>query len=387
MKNPYLAIYHDEKLLATAKSKVRIKPASAGEFLSFVKLNGNGTFESKKYRGDIVVLQQDGALGVINELSVEEYISGVVPKEIPSSYPEETLKAMAVIARTFALSHRARHASEGYDLCSTVHCQAYGGVLAEDFSSSKAVEETTGEVILYQGEPADITYHSTCGGVGENIERVWDAHPCPYLVSVYDSPFNYSGNLNLSGEDDFKKFIDTPPPSFCKDSSRFRWKEEYTISQLQELFNKSIPVLLRDGKAFQKEGVSQLIVKPQNNNQIGELYSIKVAERSPRGRVLKLEINTSTGVYYAEKDAIRWLFSGGEISLGGLRSTLFYIEETGSGAGRKYVFHGGGWGHGVGMCQEGAFGMAKSGYNYIEIIKHYFPGVKVGGDKNGNKNE
>ncbi|MHB2017484.1 MAG: hypothetical protein ACYCW6_11110, partial [Candidatus Xenobia bacterium] len=155
-------------------------------------------------------------------------------------------------------------------------------------------------------------------------------------------------SADLSGEAAFRDFIDHPPDSYCGASSRFRWTEPYSFKELTQLFHPSLP-------------------------DLGEVQGLRVLSRSRAGRVQALEIDGSQVKHVVYKDAIRWLWSGGVIGTGGLQSTLFYVETLPDGV----RLHGGGWGHGVGMCQEGAGGMAHLGIDHKAIIEHYYPGVSL----------
>lgn len=373
LKSPYIALYDQGRhLLGRTGGEIVIEPLREQDLVGVIFPKPNGTYRGSVYRGRICIQKRGDGLLLVNDLGIEEYICGVVPNEMPAFYPEEALKAMAVIARTFALSRIGRHRNEGFDLCAQVHCQVYGGAMTESPHATAAVRNTAGEFLLFKDTYADVTFHSTCGGVGENIEEIWKCNPAPYLVGKADAETEIP--LDLRAEMAFRAFIDSPPESFCKDSSRFRWEEVYTAAQLEEAFQASLPKLL-----------------PGVYRGLGELKTLRVLERTSHGRVKCLEIEGSKGTYRIGRDATRWLFSGGKVGLGGLQSALFYIEESREPPGghsplsqppsnegsRKFIFRGGGWGHGVGMCQEGAAGMARRGYDYRMIMQHYYPGTSL----------
>ena len=356
MKNPYIALYDSKKrLLGRFNNSCVISNIKDKKIVNILKINANGTYNIRSYRGEISAYNFRSKIRFVNELGIEEYIAGVLPNEMPQQYPPEALKTMAVINRTFAVSNLSRHKDEMSDLCSTVHCQVYTGVLSEENSTTKAVNDTMGEYIYYNDNYAATTFHSSCGGVTEKVKNVWDYHePEPYLISVADSPV--SKDFIFNNEDEFRQFIDDPPLCYCRDAGRFRWKEKYSLKELEKLFKESLPVYFKD---FLDPGV---------------LKDVKIIQRSPHGRVQCIEIIFTHGSYKVYKDPIRWLFSKGKIGLGGLQSTLFYIEKDDDG---NYLFVGGGWGHGVGMCQDGSCQMARDGFNYKQIIEHYYPGCVV----------
>lgn len=158
-----------------------------GRWVSFDSIHGYAPFDGRRYRGRLLVYLNDrGLLNVINELPVEEYLRGVVPKELgPEVYGElEALKAQAVAARTYTLRNLGEFAGEGYDICATPRCQVYGGMDAEHPMSDRAVRETAGEVLVWHGELVDALYSSTCGGHTEDVEVVFPLKSAAYLRGV-----------------------------------------------------------------------------------------------------------------------------------------------------------------------------------------------------------
>ena len=296
-------------------------------YLEVMRLRKNGTYRWNAYRGSLRISAEGQA---VNTLDFEEYLAGVVPGEVPLTFPSESLKAMAVVARTYGSTHLNRH--HDFDVCDTVHCQVYGGLGKESESTNLAVRATSGEVLTFHGAPVNALFHAVCGGTTAASAEAWPGGGgTPYLASVDDG-------------------------KFCSHSGRYRWKEEYTKDELADHFREALD--RTRGSHFY--GLSKLT-------------RLKIEEKSQSGRVKILSIESPEGVYRVEGDAIRWLFSGGRISTAGLQSTLFELEEKGD----RYIVKGGGWGHGVGMCQQGASGRAQAGQNYHEILEHYYPQTAV----------
>ncbi|MEO8277743.1 MAG: SpoIID/LytB domain-containing protein [Thermoanaerobaculia bacterium] len=163
--------------------------------------DGGVRWEGKRYRGRLVVFLNDrGRLNVVNELPIEQYLRGVVPRELgPGAYPElEALKAQAVAARSYTLRNLGEFADEGYDLCGTPRCQVYGGMDDEHPLSDRAVAETASEVLFYDGQPIDALYSATCGGHTENVEVIFPLKRAPYLRGV---PCIEGGDVRLAGSD------------------------------------------------------------------------------------------------------------------------------------------------------------------------------------------
>ena len=172
-----------------------------GRWLSVAPLSGPSVrVQGKRYRGRMLVYLNDrGALNLINELPVEDYLRGVVPSEMgPELYHQlEALKAQAVAARTYTLRNLGEFGREGYDICATPRCQVYGGMIAEHSLSDRAIAETAGQVLLYKGELVDALYSSTCGGHTEDVHVIFPLKSDPYLKGV---PCMESGMARIDGD-------------------------------------------------------------------------------------------------------------------------------------------------------------------------------------------
>ncbi len=353
-KPPYIALYNKKGTLLIRSYAPLSFLNEKGNPVVLLNIKKNGTYSYEMYRGVLVFSPNSkGNINIINALTMNEYLAGVVPCEMPAVYPLEALKAMAVVSRTFAISQikSGKHAKDGFDVCNTVHCQVYGGVLKERVSTNKAVMNTSDLIITYRGKPAFTPFFAVCGGFCASSDSVWQNY-IPYLKGGFDG----KGKIDdLSNEAKFKDFIDNPPNCYCKGAGRFRWKKTFSKKRFGEMVEECI------------ENTTGRYIR------VGKVYSVKVLKRASDGRVQTLEVVTSEGVYDFHKDKIRWITSRGKISTAGLPSTFFYVIDEDN----TITFKGGGWGHGVGMCQEGAKGMAEKGYNFENIIKHYYQGVKI----------
>lgn len=307
--------------------------ASGYPYLEVLRLRDNGTYSWSAYRGTIN-LDKNGE--AVNRLDFEEYLAGVVPSEVPSYFPPESLKAMAVVARTYGLTHLNRH--KEFDVCASVHCQVYQGLEKETAQTNFAVSATSGQQLTFQGRSINAVFHAVCGGATASPSEVWPGS---------------SGTHYLQSRTDQNPLTEK---AFCSDSGRYRWAESYTRQELLERLQEGLKGEL--GERFL--GLSNL-------------KSIKIEERTPSGRAGTLVIESPEQTYRIRGDAIRWLFSGGRIGTNGLQSTRFEIEQRGD----SFTLRGGGWGHGVGMCQQGASGRAKAGQSFRQILAHYYPGAVV----------
>ena len=306
-----IRILRDQLLLngQTIKAdRLIIQPDTTG----FIMVNG------APYRGYITLLKKNG-LTVINNIQVEDYLYGVVPKEMPSNWPAEALCAQSVAARTFALKNRKRHSEEGFDLCNTSHCQVYEGMSAEMRTTTEAVNNTRGEVLFYKGAIIDALFHTDSGGMTESSENVWGSS-VPYLRAVTETQ------------------MQTQP-----------WNRSISIASF-------VQKIEADGKilgTLREIRLSPLIIGKGSE------------DRTPSGRVRSMEFIGSKGRVILSGNDLRSMFS--------LPSTLFHVGYGKS----EIIFNGYGSGHGLGLSQWGAKTLADQRKNYKDILFHYYTGVTL----------
>ncbi|MHB1328615.1 MAG: SpoIID/LytB domain-containing protein [Gemmatimonadales bacterium] len=298
-----------------------------------VRVNG------RDYRGDVMVTPSPAGLLVVNLVSLEAYVAGVVNAEMGRRGPQDlaALHAQAVISRTVAMRALGRYRVRGYDLINTIADQAYAGVGSETELGWEAVRSTRGEVLTYNGAVIEAFFHSTCAGQTEDVESVFSGGPQAYLRAIDDR--------------------DPDGRPYCAISPRYRWREEWTGPALQDLLHRQAV-----------GGASRTAPSPTD---------VRIATRSGTGRVTGLAFAASgAGPSVAGQNAVRQAL---RLSDGGwLRSTRFTLQASRTG-GRlvRLVAEGGGNGHGVGMCQWGALGRARAGASYQDILSAYFPGTEL----------
>lgn len=303
---------------------------------------GTVTIAGQPYRGGALIRAAGkGRVTAINTVLLEEYLFGVVPLEIGVRPPEEAeaVKAQAVAARTYAVGHLGSRQTLGFDFFATVADQVYGGVAKEDPTTTRAVRDTRGEIVTYNDLPIMAYYHSTCGGRTAAIEEVWERPPLPYLKSVSDEVEGQKGRY------------------YDESSSRFRWEENWSGAELKSILARTLRPQLGAAK-------------------IQRLEKVEVAGRTPSGRARALQITVDGKSYEVRGDSIRWALQtkAGQP----LNSTLFVLDvEREKGEVRSVRARGGGWGHGIGLCQVGAMGRARAGQNYRRILTSYYQGTKV----------
>ncbi|HJU68432.1 MAG TPA: SpoIID/LytB domain-containing protein [Gemmatimonadaceae bacterium] len=322
---------------------------------------------TRLYRGvaEVHIATGGGAIAGVNELPLEQYLWGVVPRELgPIAFPElEALKAQSVAARTYAIANFNKRASDGYNLLPTTADQVYGGFQDEHPLSTQAVNETDGLIATVDRiRPIEALYFSTSGGFTANNEDVFNSAPVAYLRGI---PDHQRGN-SLENHDDgvqnnanARQLRATKAGDFEADWSRFhRWTFEWTNAEIRNVLS------LWAGQ------------------DVGAVLAINVLERSGSGRVKTIEYVTEAGTFTDTKDRIRSSLrfidaSGAKVNL---PSTLVYIEPVHDRKTKEltgFVAWGGGFGHGVGMSQTGAVGMAEKKASFIEILKHYYRGIEL----------
>lgn len=352
---------------------------------SFLSLDG------QSYRGGILLrADSSNMLTVINYLPMDDYLYGVIHREMSMQNPLEALKAQAVAARTFAAVSKDRHYAEGFNVCATTHCQVYGGCKDEYASTNQAVDETSGVIIRYKGEAAEIYYHKNSGGHTQNSEDVWSTF-APHLRGIVD-PY----------------------------SPEYPWQAVISFSSLQQKLIQaqldpgpveSVRIGGRDGSG----AVSSLVIKGKDR----EVDLTKSRIRAVLGSSLVRSRHFSIGSAYeggnppANRVALTLLSAQGEKSVDGSKpiyaisaqgkpqqtelTSLFMtkgsgtvkVEATDHGSdagtfddskiaeGGTLTLSGLGYGHGVGMSQDGAIEMAKQGMDYIDILNFYFTDIEV----------
>jgi SpoIID/LytB domain protein len=301
--------------------------------------------EDRRYWGSVyVTLSHDGTLLAANAVAEDKLLAGLVPAEMYPDAPAAALEAQAIAARTELLEKIGRrNLTDPFLLCSTQQCQVYAGAGKEDPRTTKAVEKTRGIVLLRDGGGlVDIRYSATCGGHSEDNDAIWGGEADPSLRGRRDDPKG-----NISRVTDVSTFLDEDPKTFwCgrveKGRSKVRWTESFTVEDLSARIAMDYP-------------------------EIGRLKALTPKARGVSGRIQTMVVVGEKGSVEVKGDLkIRRL-------LGGLKSTLFEVKRDGN----KFVFRGAGFGHGVGMCQLGAIGMAGAGKGHKDILGHYYRGTHI----------
>ena len=269
---------------------------------------------------------------------MEDYVKGVLAREMPlgkNNENFEALKALAICIRTYAI-RKMKDGKIYFDLYADTRDQVYGGVDAENPLSNKAVDETKNLVVEYGGKPALLYYHSTCGGYTESSENVFTDEPVPYLISIKDG--------------------DEP---YCKISPRFQWQEIY---EKEKIIDRLRNYSLLDDANYELEDIS--VITNFESGRVAEL-EVKIVDDDEEEKSIVLRGNEIRSILRtSDNKNILW-------------STLFDLSIRSN----SVVLKGYGFGHGVGLCQWGAIALSRKGWNYKEILQHYYPGTNIGSIK------
>ncbi len=271
---------------------------------------------SQSYAGEITISIEDSLLCIVENVPIENYLAGVLPFEMSPLWPLEALKAQAVVSRTFAIKNLKPDLP--YDITSGTEKQVYKGINEANKRILRAIQETKGEVLTYRGELIRAYFHSCCGGHTASNYAVWGEKIIRPLRGVRDP--------------------------FCRHSKKYYWQLSAGSSEILK---------------FARQHGSKAI----------KIKRLRVLKKDSSGRALKLKIYTNTKPLVVRAYDLRKFLGPRHF-----KSTLIYrIKKTKEG----FKFYGKGWGHGVGMCQEGAKAMAKKGKSYRQILRHYYPKARI----------
>lgn len=308
-------------------------------------------FEDRAYRGTVLfAADRAGKIAVINQVDLEDLLKGLVPSEIFAKAHPEALKAQAVTARGEVLAKVGlKHLADPYLLCTEQHCAVYRGVSGEAASTNAAVEATRGEASFDASDRlVDSVYSAVCGGHTEDNEIVWGGVP---NASLRGRPDVMPGKPLPPSPKTLKAFLAAEAVHACKVSSfanlsKYRWEKKLSAKDVDEKL-----------ASF----------------KVGHVMAMNVTERGVSGRARLLQVSGEAGATTIRGElVIRRTF-------GNLNSAMFELkaERDAKGNPTAWVFTGGGWGHGVGMCQVGAIGRAEAGQTYRQILEHYYNGAQV----------
>ncbi len=402
----------DSKLLQNGR--IRVKSSTDEGKITLLSINRNYGIPS--YRGSIEIAKTSQGLIVVNELSIEEYLYSVVPSEMPTSYGSEVLKVQAVCARSYAYKQLLanKYSSYGAHVDDSVNCQVYNNV-EENEASILSVKETYGQVLAYQGQVITAYYFSTSCGYTADVEDVWeDSADEKYLSGSFQS--ENVVDVDFSDEQRFRDFIfqdlvEIPKDNVVKKMDTFdsgylmyRWKVMIDVETLSKQINQllasqydtsSTSILTYIGKVTDEDIavmdvknrriVNEMVFANQPIKSIGTIRDILVTQRGNSGiikemliigteKTILLRYQGNVRTFFAPKDNEIIRLDGSSIRGMSLLPSAFCVFDsiTTNGTVSAFQITGGGFGHGVGMSQNGVKSMSNLGLNYEQILSHYY---------------
>lgn len=353
-------------------------------------LNVDRTCGNPGYHGIVEIGKYNSKLSVINELSLEEYLYAVIPSEMPTTYGEEALKVQAVCARTYAYKQLLQNSYSNYGahIDDSVSSQVYNNI-AEDKESIKAVKDTYGEIMLYENDIVEAYYFSTSWGCTADAKDVWIGEENGYLngqLQITKDSEETMQDYDFSDEEAFRNFLNKKTiRTYDSGFPWYRWKTTISDEILQNALEKNIEARYEvNPSLILTLSNGTYVSKPISS--VGKIEDIEVANRTKNGLVNAIIIKGSDAtVKICSEYNIRLLLAPLKCpiersdkskvdSLTMLPSAFFMVTKNDG----SFTFSGGGYGHGVGMSQNGAKAMSEASFNYSSILQHYYKGSTLG---------
>jgi stage II sporulation protein D len=326
--------------------------------------------EPTAFRGTLeVTASPEGRVALVNVLGIEEYLYGVVTKELPALFGQEPLKAQAVAARTYTLARKvvAPHKAQNADVCDTQHCQAFGAIQGEHALGRTAVDATRGVVMYSGGATFQPYYSSACGGHTEAASSIFGGADPRDTDSVQDGEI--PAGAKLKSDDGALKFFKSTWDSNCAGSNKYRWSYAWDADQLRDTVAAGLT-------RFQG---TQTVAVSTPDARVEQLENVTVPERGESGRALSIRFESPGVSWTVKRDwGIRNFLRTPEGELLPSSAVGLEIERGPDKKLTKLTAYGAGWGHGSGMCQWGTKGLAARGLAFDAILAHYYPSAELG---------
>lgn len=376
--------------------------------------------EIQRFKGELRIIIEDDKLTAINVISIEEYLTSVISSEMSATASLELLKAHAVISRSWLLNKLGinkwkahndevetnptlidsqlissqltdsqhvnsqltssqfikwydHEAHTNFDICADDHCQRYQGITrASTPQAIEAVSATRGETLMYEGGICDARFSKCCGGAFEEFQNCWENVKHPYLIGQRDRKIGGDNEIgtklpDLTIEAEAENWIRTSPGSFCNT------QDKKILNQVLNNYDQETADFYRWKVCYSQQELTELIHK-RSGIDFGQIVDLIPVERGTSGRLVRLKIvGTLRTLIIGKELEIRRTLSSSH-----LYSSAFVVDKEGDGEiPSRFTLTGAGWGHGVGLCQIGAAVMGEKGYDYKEILSHYYPGSNL----------
>jgi len=392
----YIESMDDSWLCPNGLTLIPTDPETGIFMLHDVTIGINFHWERKEdqiFKGALSFIFEKDKIHAINVLNIEDYLISVISSEMNATSSIELLKAHAVISRSWLLAQIDKNKSlqtadqkyqtifltenelikwydredhTCFDVCADDHCQRYQGITRSTTAMvEKAVNETRGEILSFEGKICDARFSKCCGGMTEVFGNVWEPVNHPYLQNIVDNNLNPEGfNLNLKEEGAVGQWIMGKPDAFCNSS------DKKVLKQVLNDYDQETNDFFRWKVVYSQDELSEL-VKARTGMDFGNIIDLIPVNRGLSGRLIKLKIiGTKRTMTIGKELEIRKTLSESH-----LYSSAFIVEKQDVAGRINFILYGAGWGHGVGLCQIGAAVMGNKGYWYNEILLHYFRGA------------
>jgi len=382
-------LLHDKGIEILGKgvysSPIRIIPV--GNTKVIVIVNG----QKYRYRGnmEVDIDKEYRKLNVINIIGIEEYLYGVLKKEISPRWPADVLKAQAIAARTFAIFNMNKYIDKGYNICASTNSQAYGGVNHEDPLTNRAVDETRGVIITYKGKPINAVYHSDSGGYTEDSENVW-GNFLPYLRSVKSKfeekvfPPHHTWSYSIDEKDLTEKLqkqgykinlVVSIEPIKKRETGRiselvFTADNNKVINMKANDFRSLIGADLIRSTLFNIEIIGKELNITEDTEDKKEIED-KEEQKESIKEILEQKKD------WTIKELLELMKKNKQEREEEKEEIMPKVKIIKLNTPLTFLFSGSGNGHGVGMSQWGAYGMALQGSGYQDILKYYYQGIDI----------
>lgn len=354
--------------------------------------------ENQRFEGVLKIVQHEEKLVAINIIDVEKYLTSVISSEMKATSSIELLKAHAVISRSWLIAQITKQRVNTqnafsikkenevirwydhddhtvFDVCADDHCQRYQGITKQTTTLvNDAIVATRGQILTADGNICDARFSKACGGVSETYENCWDDAPHSYLAKVVDNADESDSNTNeLTMEANARNWIlNGSASSFCNTTSK------RILSQVLNNYDQKTADFYRWEQRYTQDELLQ-IIESKSGYSFGNIIDLQPVQRGESGRLIRLKIvgEKLTLVVGKELEIRRWLSSSH------LYSSAFVVEKEyadGNSIPSAFVLKGAGWGHGAGLCQIGAAVMADKGYDYKQILMHYYKNAQLQGN-------
>ncbi len=344
--------------------------------------------QQQSFRGALLLsMVGQNDFHLINVVPLEDYLASVISSEMSAEAPLEFLKTQAVTARSWLVAMLDKKKAprltltrmsdkneiivwqdvndhEGFDVCADDHCQRYQGItriISENVV--RAIDATRGLFLVYDGDICDARYYKCCGGQTEIFPSAWENRSPAYLQSITDGECTHPP---VQSEKDAVDWLTSRPSAYCNTA------DAELLGRILPAFDRETLHFYRWQTGYAREEL-EAILRTKSGIDFGDLQHIIPVERGPSGRICKLKIvgSKKTVLVGKELEIRRWLSESHLLS----SAFIVAVEHDMDGRIKRFIFHGGGWGHGVGLCQIGAAVMASQGHSAEKILAHYFTGA------------